>query len=126
MSTLQMRRHRVAASHEIPEGGRLVVDIGELTIGVFRVKGSLHAYENTCAHQGGPVCQGRIMPGVAERLVPGSDDTSQYMDEEDLHLVCPWHGYEYRLTTGRHAGVDRIALRRFDVEETDGEVHVLL
>ena len=50
----------------MPEGGRLVVDVGETTIGIFRVDGNLYAYLNKCAHQGGPVCQGKIIPRVNE------------------------------------------------------------
>ena len=41
----------VGAGERVPEGGRLVVDIGEITIGIFRVDGNLYAYLNRCAHQ---------------------------------------------------------------------------
>ncbi len=51
-------RHRAGRSDSIPDNGRLVVDIGDTTVGIFRVKGKLFAYENTCPHMGGPVCQG--------------------------------------------------------------------
>jgi nitrite reductase (NADH) small subunit len=43
-------RHRVASSGEAAEGGRLIVDIGDTTIGIFRFKNALHAYENVCPH----------------------------------------------------------------------------
>ena len=56
------QRVYVGASARVPEGGRLVVDVGDTTIGIFRFQGQLYAYLNTCAHQGGPVCQGKIIP----------------------------------------------------------------
>ena len=24
--------------------------------------------------------------------------------DEDMHIVCPWHGFEFNLRTGRHPG----------------------
>jgi nitrite reductase/ring-hydroxylating ferredoxin subunit len=114
----------VGASEEIPERGRLVVDVDSATVGVFRVDGSLVAYENVCAHQGGPVCQGKVMSGVTENAE--TDDVNQFFDEDDPHIVCPWHGYEYHLRTGVHAGVSHIALRRFEVEEEDGTIYVTI
>jgi nitrite reductase/ring-hydroxylating ferredoxin subunit len=46
----------------VPERGRLVVDCGGTSIGIFRLDGVLHAYENLCPHAGGPVCQGLMIP----------------------------------------------------------------
>jgi nitrite reductase/ring-hydroxylating ferredoxin subunit len=116
----------VGRSDDVLERGRLVVALDEATVGVFRIDGSLVAYENSCAHQGGPVCQGRLMPGVTEKLDSDADDTAQFFDEQDPHIVCPWHGYEYHLRTGVHAGASHIALRRFEVEEEDGTIYVTL
>ena len=119
------RSVRVADSDVLPEQGRLVVDVEGLTVGIFRVDGRLYAYENTCAHQGGPVCQGKIVPRVVESL---DDDgkTRHYFEDGDLNIVCPWHGYEYQITTGQHAGISDIKLTPVEVEERDGAIHVLI
>ena len=61
-------RHLAARRGNIAENGRLVLDIGETTIAIFRVRGRLFAYENRCPHMGGPVCQGLIIPAVRELL----------------------------------------------------------
>ena len=37
-------------------------------IGVFHVDRTFYAWRNDCPHQGGPVCQGRLMKRVEERL----------------------------------------------------------
>lgn len=73
------------------------------------------AYENRCAHQGGPVCQGRIV-GRTEVTVreDGSLGAERHSDEH-LHLVCPWHGWEFDVGTGRCAADPRAGLRAFDV-----------
>lgn len=114
----------VGTSDEVPEKGRLVVDVDSATVGVFRIDGTLVAYENVCAHQGGPVCQGKVMLGVTEQL--DVDSTEQFFDDDDPHIVCPWHGYEYHLRTGVHAGASHIALKRFGVEEEDGTIYVTI
>ena len=59
-------RHLAGRSDAIPPNGRLVVDIGDTTVGIFRVGGKLFAYENSCPHMGGPVCQGLVIPAVRE------------------------------------------------------------
>ncbi len=88
----------------MPEGGRLVVDVGDKTIGIFRVGGKLYAWENNCAHQGGPVCQGKMIPRVTEVIEPSGESRGFAFDESSLHIVCPWHGFEYDIRTGVHPG----------------------
>jgi nitrite reductase/ring-hydroxylating ferredoxin subunit len=118
-------RVRVGLSDEVPERGRLVVDIDDnLTIGIFRIDGELYAYQNTCAHQGGPVCQGRILPRVVEILDTSKEGLGQRWDETDMHIICPWHGFEYSIKTGKHAGDCRIHLRSFRVSEDAGVIDI--
>jgi len=115
---------KVCSSADIPEGGRIVVDLGSRTIGIFRLEGKLHAYENVCPHQGGPVCQGTILPRVVEQLEPDSKAATGFrFDRGDMHIVCPWHGFEYSIDTGKHAGTPKFKLTRVQVTELNGEVH---
>jgi nitrite reductase/ring-hydroxylating ferredoxin subunit len=73
---------------------------------------------------GGPVCTGRIYKRVLEPL--GADQTTsiQQHSETDIHVVCPWHGYEFDLVTGAHPGGSR-RLRKIELEVSDGNVHAL-
>ena len=48
-------------------------------IAVFRDGKLLSAVSNLCAHQNGPVGEGRVIDGC---------------------ITCPWHGYEYRMEDG--------------------------
>ncbi|MDL5157282.1 Rieske (2Fe-2S) protein [Actinomycetospora termitidis] len=115
----------VAAAGDVPERGRLVVEIdGTTTVGIFRFGGRLYAWENRCAHQGGPACQGRIISRVRERLDEGKRSLGLRFDEDTMHVVCPWHGYEYDVTTGRHPGVPGASLRSFPVVEEEGRIRV--
>lgn len=114
------------ASDRIAEGGRLVIDVGETTIGIFRTGGKLYAYLNKCAHQGGPVCQGKIIPRVDELIDPQGESRGFAFDEENLHIVCPWHGFEYDIKTGAHPGRPSARLIRVAVEEAAGGIYVTL
>lgn len=116
----------VARSGDVPEGGRYVVAIDTVQVGIFRFRGALYAYENTCPHQGGPVCQGRLVNGVRERLDEQRGSLGLAFDPDDPHVVCPWHGFEYRITSGEHPGAPRFRLRAFPVSERNGEISVVL
>ena len=119
-------RHLAGRSDGIPDNGRLVVDIGERTVGIFRVGGRLFAYENTCPHMGGPVCQGLIIPAVRELVNEQQVSTGYAFDESEMRIVCPWHGYEFAIETGSHPAKPSIRLRRVAVEEEDGNVYVTI
>ncbi|MGW6659646.1 Rieske (2Fe-2S) protein [Rhodococcus sp. NPDC055024] len=117
----------VAASSDVAEGGRYVVALDDnFQIGLFRVRGALYAYENRCPHQGGPVCQGRLVNGVRERLTEDRRSLGLTFDEDDPHIVCPWHGFEFGVTTGEHPGAPGFHLRSFEVTETEGTISVTI
>lgn len=116
----------VGAREKVPEGGRLVVDVGETTIGIFRTAGRLYAYLNKCAHQGGPVCQGKIIPRVDEVIDERGESHGFKFVEEDLHIVCPWHGFEYNIKTGVHPGRPSAKLVSVPVEEGPDGIYVTL
>jgi nitrite reductase/ring-hydroxylating ferredoxin subunit len=114
----------VGASDRVPEGTRLVVDVADMTIGIFRVEGKLYAYLNRCAHQGGPVCQGKIVPRVTEVIDERGESHGFAFDESNLHIVCPWHGFEYDIKTGMHPGRPSAQLIRVTVEEASDGIYV--
>jgi nitrite reductase/ring-hydroxylating ferredoxin subunit len=114
----------VGSSADVPEGGRLVVDAGEKTIGIFRVEDRLYAWENTCPHQGGPVCQGLIIPAVNEVLDAQRASAGFAFNEGDMRIVCPWHGFEFSIKTGCHPAAPRFKLLPVTVEEREGTVYV--
>jgi nitrite reductase (NADH) small subunit len=108
------------------EGARRIVAHGGREVGVLRAAGRLVAFANHCPHQGGPVCEGMLIHQVEEVLGPDKSYQGMRFDEARLNLVCPWHGWEFDVRTGRTAGDPRFALRRFEVVERDGDVFVRL
>lgn len=114
----------VGTSGDVPPNGRLVIDVGAMTVGIFRVDGRLYAYQNVCAHQGGPVCQGKMVPRVTEVIEPDGSSSGFAFDKSDPHIVCPWHGFEYSIKTGIHPGRPSARLIRVNVEETTDGIYV--
>ena len=116
----------VARSEDVPERGRVVVAVDAYEVGIFRVDSLLYAWHNYCVHAGGPVCQGLQIPRVVEVLDDSMRSLGERFSEEDLHIVCPWHGYEYNVRTGEHPADPRIHLTPAPVFEENGEVIVEL
>ncbi|MGZ3415656.1 MAG: Rieske (2Fe-2S) protein, partial [Isosphaeraceae bacterium] len=105
----------VAKFSQFPDGERRIVSHDGQEIGVFHWQGKFYAYENLCLHQGGPACEGIMMHKVED--VIGADRTwhGQRFSDQEIHFVCPWHGYEYDLKTGECAADRSLKLKSFDV-----------
>ena len=70
----------VGPPRSIPDkGARIVTVSGGERIAVYRDGQQIGALTNLCAHQNGPIGEGRIIDGL---------------------VTCPWHGYQYRLKDG--------------------------
>jgi nitrite reductase/ring-hydroxylating ferredoxin subunit/DMSO/TMAO reductase YedYZ heme-binding membrane subunit len=71
---------RVGPPLSIPDkGARVIAASDGERIAVFRDGAHIGALTNLCAHQNGPLGEGRIVDGC---------------------VTCPWHGYQYRLADG--------------------------
>jgi nitrite reductase (NADH) small subunit len=111
----------VARVDEFEEGGRRIVRHGRLDVGIFRVGGHYYALPNVCAHQFGPLCEGKISGTLV-----ATEDTAwrrTWVQEGEI-LVCPWHALEFDLTSGRCIAYPKVKLRQFPVR-VEGE-HVVV
>ena len=70
---------KVARRDEIPEGSGKTVKANGTPIALFSAGGEFYAIHNTCLHRGGPLGEGEL---------------------DGKTVVCPWHGWEYDITTG--------------------------
>ena len=121
-----MTRVFVGNESEFEDRGRKVIEYNDLEVGVFFLDGEFYAYENNCVHQGGPICQGRILNRVVEVLDDDKTSKGLTWHGDDVHIVCPWHGYEFNIKTGVHPGNKNARLRRFEVDVEGEEVYVLI
>ena len=91
-----MAKHVIGTVDEIPPGERKILDIAGRSIGVFNINGEFFALRNTCPHQGGPLCAGRVS-GFLMARVPGE---FTYTRRGEI-VRCPWHGWEFDIKTGQ-------------------------
>lgn len=97
-------RIRVAALSDIPTGTAREVTVGERVIALFNVEGTLFALDGICPHSGGPLAKGRLVGSV---------------------VTCPWHGWQFDVTTGRHCLAPRIRQPCVAVEVDGDNVFVV-
>jgi nitrite reductase/ring-hydroxylating ferredoxin subunit len=99
------RLQTVARVEDVPPGSARAVQVGDRELALFNVDGAFHATQAECLHLKGPLCHGRL---------------------EGAMLSCPWHGWQYDVTTGENEFDRAIVLETFDVVVEDGEVKVLV
>lgn len=91
-----MKKYIVARASEVGPGEKLIVEIGNMSVGVYNVKGTYYAVRNRCPHSGGPVCEG-VTSGLVRSDSPGS---YEYTRRGEI-IRCPWHGWEFDIKTGQ-------------------------
>ena len=72
------------------------------------------------------MCEGVVVGRVEQPLGPNAETLMPRMSEERLHLVCPWHGWEYDLATGEFAGDSSIRLTRYEVVQRGDDLYVVV
>jgi nitrite reductase (NADH) small subunit len=118
-----MKRRTVIACRaaDVPPGGRRLVEIEGISIGIFNVHGRYVAVRNVCPHAFAPVCLGR----VGGTILPAPPGELRWGREGEI-LACPWHGWEFDLLTGRGLA-DRLRhVRLYPVRVAGDDVLVTL
>lgn len=94
---------KVARVADIRDGEGLAVMAGDHEVALFKVRGQVYAIGNACIHQGGPLadgwCDGQI-------------------------VSCPWHGWEYDVTTGACQLAGGVSVPTFAVKVEGEDVFV--
>ena len=111
----------VGRLEDFPVGQFRITQVRGVEIGVIRMhNGELRAIRNHCPHRGAPICKGSVT-GTWPPCEPGQ----MRYEMQGQVLVCPWHGYEYDLATGRELFQRRATqLRMYPVAVEDGNVVV--
>ena len=121
-----MRTFHVGKVEEFGDLSKKVMTVGEDEIGVFRVGEEFFAWRNFCPHQGGPICQGRIFSLVLENIDLNMESHGRVYDDEKVNVVCPWHGLEFDIRTGKHPGNPEMALDPIAVQVDGGSGYLLV
>ena len=96
---------KVARTSEIPPGTGKVVEVAGKTLALFNCAGVFYATENACKHRGGPLGEGTL---------------------SGTSVSCPWHGWEYDVTSGRCQMDPSISVQTFPVQVQGEDVVVFV
>lgn len=95
----------VGTASEFTEGRAIITTLpsGD-RVATFLQDGQLSAIANACAHQNGPLGEGRIV---------------------DCLVTCPWHGFQYDVRTGRSPApfTEKVPTYRLRLQGQQIEVH---
>ena len=94
---------RAAKTTEIVPGSVHEIQVNGKPIALANVAGKYYAVSGTCLHRGGPLGQGS-MDGTV--------------------LMCPWHGWQFDVTTGRVSGNPTVGVDCYPIEVRGDEVFV--
>jgi nitrite reductase/ring-hydroxylating ferredoxin subunit len=115
---------RVCHVADLEENKPFAIEHKGIEVGVILSKGEIHVYENICPHAGGPVCLGDVFAKINQRLDVNQMAVDEYVDENELRLVCPWHGLEYDLKTGICNVDPNLKIRKHAAVIKDDHVYV--
>lgn len=96
---------RVTGTTDVEPGQGIVVEVNGKTLAVFNVDGVFHAIDNTCIHRGGPLGEGELEGSI---------------------VTCPWHGWQYDVTTGGCVANPGAKVERYNVQVDGTDVKVLV
>jgi nitrite reductase/ring-hydroxylating ferredoxin subunit len=108
----------VCRVEDLPPGSHVVVPVGKFGVGVYNVDGELYAINNYCPHMGGPVCLGNV---YGTNIWSNQEMKVEHVREGRI-IRCPWHAWEFDLTTGDSPTDTKKRIRAYQVRVENGEV----
>ena len=71
---------KVANAADIEDGQRVLVEVDDVIVAIFKVDGEFYCIEDVCTHDGGPVAEGAL---------------------DGFEIECPRHGALFDIRDGR-------------------------
>jgi nitrite reductase (NADH) small subunit len=94
---------RAAELSQCRAGESLECAVEDRIVALFNVEGTIYALDGVCPHQGGPLGKGHIVGRI---------------------VTCPWHGWQFDVSTGQHQLSRAIRQPCFPTRIEDGVVWV--
>jgi 3-phenylpropionate/trans-cinnamate dioxygenase ferredoxin component len=96
--------YEICAAEELPSGERLFVEIDYKPIVVFNIAGQFFAIGDVCTHDNGTLGDGML---------------------EDFKIVCPRHGAEFDVRTGKVLELPAVVdIPAYPVRVVDGKIEI--
>ncbi len=95
----------VATTEELAPGTCKSVEVSGSRIALFNAAGKFYAMDDTCGHRGGPLGDGSLNGTI---------------------VTCPWHGWQYDVSTGACQANPRVQLTCYEVRIDGDDVTIAL
>jgi len=106
---------------DFPVGQLCRVEVEKRALAVVRSEEGVYVLRDTCPHQGAPLSGGHLT-GYVPPCQPGAKID---IEAERGMVVCPWHGWEFDLKTGRSlVDPDKTRVRSYAARIEQGRVVV--
>jgi nitrite reductase/ring-hydroxylating ferredoxin subunit len=103
-------------------GSRVITEVEGLDIALFNFEGDIYAVLNYCVHEGGPLCEGKLTGTFGAE----EDKYNFKYDDSEKIIHCPWHDWQFDITTGENIRDPQYNVPTFETEIRDGEVYISL
>ena len=98
-----MAFQRAANQADVPPGQIREFKVNGIAVAVANLNGKLFAINSVCLHHGGPLGEGELQGST---------------------VTCPWHGWEYDVTSGRLVQQPSDGVQCYTVELRGDEIFV--
>jgi len=71
---------KIAKVSDLPDPGKMLVEVEDRLVALFKVDGQFFALDDVCTHDGGPLAEGKL---------------------EDHTIACPRHGAKFDIKSGK-------------------------
>jgi nitrite reductase/ring-hydroxylating ferredoxin subunit len=95
----------VGVAADLPPGAARECVVADRVVALFNVEGQFFAIDGICPHQGGPLGKGQLSGCL---------------------VTCPWHGWQFDVTTGQHQTSKSLVHPQFATKVEDGQIFVRL
>ena len=95
---------KACAVADVAPGTGKTITVEGKELALFNVDGTFHAIDNTCPHRGGPLGEGEL---------------------EGCIVTCPWHAWQFDLSTGESI-TDDMSVVRYETRIEGDDVLVAL
>ncbi|MCH2213393.1 MAG: Rieske (2Fe-2S) protein [Fuerstiella sp.] len=115
--------HDIGHITDYVQGTVRSVTVAGRSLAIVRNHDGFYAVRDTCPHQGAALSTGSVAGDVSHCPV---GETQQYTREGEV-LRCPWHGWQFDLSTGRSlVDPERTRVRSYPVRVEHERVLVAL
>lgn len=104
METASYHFNEIANIEDIPNGGRIFLEIGPHQIVVFNIAGNIYAIGDVCTHDDGPLGEGDLV---------------------GYEVICPRHGARFDVRNGKALALPAVIdTPTYPVRTVNGKIEV--